>query len=197
MEISIVANGEVKNGQWLRENIRGTVIAADGGANLCKEHGVIPQFIVGDLDSVHRETLDFFKDSEVVRLEDQNKTDLEKALAYAKEMGAGTIYVFGALGGSVDHTMANILSLSPQSIIRDESHDVHVVENELQITGDREDVVSVIALSSVSGLSYEGLKWSAPEMVNAGWIGARNRLKSTSATIRLKKGRIAVIKSSS
>lgn len=195
MEVSIVANGEVKSGAWLRKNITGVVIAADGGANICKKYGIMPSFIIGDFDSVKKQTLaSFKKTAKIIRISGQNRTDLEKALTLARKLKAKKISVFGALGGTVDHTIANILSLDSKCVIRDEGHDVHVVQDSLTITGTRGDIVSVIAFSSVSGLSYAGLQWNAPRgKIPAGWAGVRNRLAKSSAIVRIKKGRVAVI----
>jgi thiamine pyrophosphokinase len=186
----------VHSGTWLKKNLKGLVIAADGGANLCRRYGIKTSFVIGDFDSVSKATLTYFrKTSKLIHLPAQDSTDFEKALTLAKKLKAKKVYVFGALGGTVDHTIANIISLDDRCVIRDEKHDVYVVHDTLTVEGKRGDVLSVIALSSVSGLSYRNLKWTAPQKtLPPGWSGVRNRFTKSSVMVRVKKGRVAVIK---
>lgn len=195
MDSSIVLNGVIKSGSWLKRNIRGTVIAADGGANACKKSGVAPSYVVGDFDSISKQTLSAFqKKSKFVRKVNQNQTDFQKALMLAQKLKVSRVFVFGGFGKDVDHEIANILSLNPLCVMLDERHAVRVVEKRLEISGTKGDVVSVIALSGVTGLSYSGLAWQAPKgKVPAGWIGVRNRFSKRNAVIALSSGRIAVI----
>ena len=39
---------------------------------------------------------------------DQEASDLDKAIAYARERGAGRITVTGAGGGRIDHALTNV-----------------------------------------------------------------------------------------
>ena len=59
--ISIIANGAVPNCDFLNQNLIGTdmIIAADGGAEICRKLQIQPQYIIGDLDSVTEETIEF------------------------------------------------------------------------------------------------------------------------------------------
>lgn len=195
MNASIIANGEVKNGAWLRKNISGIVIAADGGAHICRKFGITPKYIIGDFDSIQKSTLTFFeKKSIILHVPDQHTTDLQKALVLAKKLKAKRIFVFGALGKNIDHTMANILSLYENCIIRDETHEVWVVTKKASITGKPGDCVSIIALTNVTGLSYTGLKWKLSNAsVPPGWIGVRNQLLGKRGGVRLKTGKLALI----
>jgi thiamine pyrophosphokinase len=196
VEASIIANGTVKSGAWLRRNIIGIVIAADGGANTCLRNRIVPDYVIGDFDSVKKSTLASLKRSaKVLHEPDQNKTDLQKALALARRIGAGRVFVFGAIGSELDHTLANIFTLDARCVMKDEHHEIRVVERRLDLAGKRGDLVSVIALTSVRGLSYAGLTWSVSNRsVPAGWIGIRNRFAGKKARITLTKGKIAVIR---
>jgi len=196
MNVSIIANGEVKNGVWLKSQIQGTVIAVDGGAAVCKKYRINPSYIIGDFDSVSKKTLAFFKkSSKIICNPDQHKTDLTKAIELSKKLNADHVFVFGALGNNLDHTISNMLSLDSHCVIKDEVHDVLVSNKTIEIIGKPEDIVSVVALTNVSGLLYNGLKWKAPRTsVSAGWIGVRNRLTKRKATITLKRGKLIVIK---
>lgn len=195
MEASIIANGTVKSGAWLRKNLRGTIIAADGGANTCLKHRITPDYVIGDFDSIRKSTLTRLKKtSRIIRAPDQNKTDLQKALALAHKLKAERVFVFGAIGTELDHTLGNLLSLDTHCVMRDETHDIHIVEKNLKLQGKPGELVSVIALSLVRGLSYTGLKWQAPKRIlPPGWLGTRNRFTGTKASIRLTSGKVAVL----
>ena len=195
MEVSIILNGEIKNGSWLKRNIRGTVIAADGAANITRKFGIIPDYIVGDFDSVTKATLSAFKKtSDILYDASQNSTDFEKALHLAKSLKAKTVFVFGGFGGELDHEIANILSLSPECVMINEQQTVRVATKRLTVRGTPDGLISVIALSDVQGLSYSGLTWGAPKgKLSAGWLGVRNRFAKRKAVISMKRGRVAVI----
>ncbi|MEK9177079.1 MAG: thiamine diphosphokinase [Patescibacteria group bacterium] len=196
MEASIVANGTVRSGVWLRKNLKGVIIAADGGANTCLRHRIIPDYVIGDFDSVKKRTLAAFKRSAtIVHTPEQSTTDLEKALRLAETLGAKRILVFGAIGTELDHMMANVFALTARSAIVDETHDIRIIEKRFAFSGKPNDIVSVIALTAVRGLTYTGLKWPVAGLsVPAGWVGIRNRLVGRKGSVSLRSGRIALIR---
>ncbi len=195
MDVSIVLNGTPPKARWLRKNIRGVVIAADGGANICSIAKVVPRYIVGDMDSVRPRVLRKLSNrAEIIRAPDQNKTDFQKSLEFAHTLGAKDILVFAALGSDIDHTLANILTLEPHIRILDERHRVFVTENKIRLKGKKGDTISIIALTRTTGLTYHGLHWKvANRSVSAGWIGIRNKLSGNVADIELRRGKVAII----
>ncbi|MCQ2449253.1 MAG: thiamine diphosphokinase [Clostridia bacterium] len=82
-----------------------TVIAADKGIETVQKFGLVPNEIIGDFDS-----LGYVPQSERVTKLPVRKddTDVGYALRYAIENGAKQIYVYGSLGGKIDHTLANL-----------------------------------------------------------------------------------------
>ncbi|MDO8480539.1 MAG: thiamine diphosphokinase [Nanoarchaeota archaeon] len=196
MIASIIANGTVNDGTWLKRHLKGVIIAADGGANTCRKQGIVPDYIVGDFDSAKPETLEFFKKkSTILQDSDQNSTDLQKALKLAAKLKATNILVFGAIGNNLDHTMSNVLSLNTKCAMLDERHEIYVVEKKIAVSGKPGDIVSIIALTDVAGMTYAGLHWPVKHLnVPAGWNGSRNRLEKKKAVITLKRGKIAVMK---
>jgi len=91
--------------------------------------------------------------------------------------------------------MANLLVIEPGMKIEDPENEVHLVEDKIQFSGEVGDIVSVIAISDVSGLTYHGLKWPVDNLdVSSGWIGISNKIVSSPATISLKKGRVLVFR---
>ena len=96
------------------------VVCADGGANrlydaLGASEGsrdqMLPDFIVGDLDSLRPEVEQFYRErgerTVIERLEDQDYNDMEKAIEFIlSRRGANElrckIVVYGAFGGRMD-----------------------------------------------------------------------------------------------
>lgn len=82
-----------------------TVIACDKGVLNCEKLGVSPDKIIGDFDS-----LGFVPDGEnVTKLPvRKDETDVGFAIRTAFLSGSREIYVYGACGGKLDHSIANI-----------------------------------------------------------------------------------------
>lgn len=80
------------------------IVAADGGANQLRKHEIVPEAIVGDLDSV--EDLNYWRQvSSVVKVAEQDSTDFEKCLY---SIMAPCFIAIGFTGGRLDHTLAAI-----------------------------------------------------------------------------------------
>lgn len=97
--------------QWLRElDIKESlIIAADSGYDTARRLGVVPQLIIGDMDSVEN---DLPHDVETIRaLPEKDETDTMLALNAAFERGADDILIIGGAGGRADHWLSNIFML--------------------------------------------------------------------------------------
>lgn len=81
-------------------------IAADGGANHAEELGLIPDLIVGDLDSYRPANPP--ESVEVILKPDQETNDLEKALWSALDRDVTTVSIYGATGDRIDQTLKNL-----------------------------------------------------------------------------------------
>lgn len=86
-----------------------TIICADGGANSIRKLGLVPHFIIGDFDSISKETLLFFEGkSTLIKLKRQNDTDVEKCLKFAIKKKINEAILFGVTGDRLDHTICNL-----------------------------------------------------------------------------------------
>lgn len=108
----ILANGKAPQKsvvRYLQNRGYNTLICADGGANSAKKLGLTPNFIVGDLDSINPETLKYYKGkSEIIKLERQTDTDVEKCLKFALSKGYKEAVLTGVTGDRLDHTFCNL-----------------------------------------------------------------------------------------
>ena len=84
------------------------LIAADGGARNAVKLGQMPQFVIGDLDSVDPETLSRIPADRQIRISEQDTTDFDKCLTI---IDAPLILGVGFLGRRVDHQLAAFNSL--------------------------------------------------------------------------------------
>lgn len=83
------------------------VIAADGGYDHARAAGIGVDFLVGDFDSIagSRPTHD---DRTIALPTEKDDPDLLSAMKIGWRHGTRTFHIYGALGGRVDHTIANI-----------------------------------------------------------------------------------------
>ncbi|MGG0276046.1 thiamine diphosphokinase [Bacillus rhizoplanae] len=88
--------------------------AVDRGVYHLLQLGIIPQVAFGDYDSVTEEELVWMqtqkRDLHIVPKE-KDQTDLEIAINWALEQEPEQIRIFGATGGRMDHSLANIQML--------------------------------------------------------------------------------------
>ena len=114
MLILIFANGEFATTPDLSDLLdrAGLIIAADGGANHCARLGIVPDILLGDLDSVETGLLQKLQAQGVAihrHPPEKDATDLELALDLALDRGATAVWLVGALGGRWDMSLANIM----------------------------------------------------------------------------------------
>lgn len=89
----------------------GLIIAADRGYVHVKELGLIPEFLVGDMDSIPNSYLVEAKKNKNIKIKeynpDKNMTDSEIATKIAIEKGYNNIIYIGSLGNRPDHVLGN------------------------------------------------------------------------------------------
>lgn len=96
-------------------------IGVDGGSLFLIEQGICPDLAVGDFDSVSEEELALIcsQSKEVLQAQpEKDDTDLELAVkvVFARYPQA-QVTIFGAFGGRLDHTLANIFLPSNPEIV--------------------------------------------------------------------------------
>jgi thiamine pyrophosphokinase len=204
-KIAILANGAINNIGFHKKILKNAdcIICADGGANSALKLGIVPDYIIGDIDSARKNTLKKFrknKKTKIIRDPRQDKTDLELAINLAENLQAKELIILGALGMRIDHELSNIICLyrikkGISAKITDERNEIEIVRHEIEISGKKNDVISVIPLDEVKGLTYKGLKWGVKNKnVKFGWFGTCNKMLGKKAKISLKKGAILVMK---
>ena len=209
MRAIIIAGGRFPEGdQWRRWLRKGDVIlGADGGAAQAAAVGLLPDLIVGDMDSLPEEeqaALAARGCRFVVHPRAKDETDLELALTYAAELGCREIIILGALGGRLDHTVANVLLLALPGLagirvrIVDGDQEALLVRSGEVVTleGHLGDLVSLLPLGGdVHGVTTTGLVWALEdEALRFGLSrGVSNEMTADAARIEVQVGTLLVV----
>lgn len=114
MQTIIFANGPIAAPPNLANFLANAtlIIAADGGSSACERLGIIPDVLIGDLDSTPQAIVEKYTQKQVTihrHPPRKNTTDLELALDFALLKGARQVILIGGLGGRWDMSLANIL----------------------------------------------------------------------------------------
>jgi thiamine pyrophosphokinase len=171
MAVLVFANGIIEDVEWIRPYLPNptAIIAADGGTRHLRALGQPPDVIVGDIDSLPegiRPWLESAHTEFVVHPPAKDETDLELALLLAASRYDDEILLFGALGGRLDHLLANVflLTYSPldqrRIVLITENEKAWLVTDRTEIHGTVGDTVSLIPLGGdVHIEATTGLQW--------------------------------------
>ena len=109
--VSVILNGQMPTDDTIIDQITNSdyIIAVDGSANKLFDLEIIPDVIIGDLDSLQNINN---KNIELVKTPNQNKTDFRKTLEWCIEKNILNISIFGISGESEDHFLGNYYTLS-------------------------------------------------------------------------------------
>lgn len=210
----VVAGGEVEDLDWLRREARSVriIVAADRGAVALVAAGVMPDVLVGDLDSVDAATVARLEAAGVLverHPADKDATDLELAIDVAVARGVTRLRIAGALrpattgGPRLDHLFGNLAALGGAAgrvaearlVAPDAEVTVITGPGSCVLTGGDGDHVSLVALGDrVDGIRTTGLRWPLVDESLA-WgttRGVSNELATRDAKVEVRAGRLLV-----
>ncbi len=167
------------------------IIAADGGGDRLLEFEILPNKIVGDLDSLSKKTATDLKKRLVIN-KNAEKTDLEKAVDYAIEKGNKKIKIIGWSGGRIDHTIGALgLAFNPNIELMDDNFTISVVTNLETIFGKEGTLFSLIGMPEAK-VSVEGAKWNLREQkLGMSGRGIHNEIgNSEKVTVKCHSGNL-------
>lgn len=133
------------------------IVAADGGADRCAEIGVVPDLIVGDMDSMRGPIPGTIP---VLRVEEQETTDFEKCLIHTD---APLCIGVGFLGGQLGHSLAALHALlvhAARPVVLIGEEDIAFASPadwSMEIAAGTR--VSFFPLRSVNAIASRGLRW--------------------------------------
>ncbi len=166
------------------------VVAADGGANLCRAAGREPDAIVGDLDSIADPT-------GLVRDEDQDTSDADKLLAFLKREGVEMATLIGVEGDRLDHVLATLYSCARARaflwpiVLR--SGSVRLLGPECILGQEAVGRISILPLVR-SRVSASGLKWPLQNAIldPLGLVSISNEMTEARLSVTVTEGLVAL-----
>lgn len=180
------------------------ILAADGATDYCVELGILPDLVLGDLDSISPSSLDILKERQVatqVFPVKKDKTDSQLSLEYLVDMGATEITIVGALGSRIDHSLANIFLLKTlkdrgvRGKIVGDKNTIYLIDDELILDKLEGHFVSIIPLDpggatvSLEGFEY---KLSKVHIDFASTHGISNFILDDKGYIKIHEGQCLV-----
>lgn len=184
-------NGELPSYNIL-SNINLPIIAADGAVNKLINIGLIPEIVIGDLDSI---SSDLLKKIPHLKNADQNYSDFQKALKYIISNNLNPSIICGMSGGFLDHILNNInifMNLE-NDIFMDDDVIGFCLKRKLSLKLTIGTKISIFGLPNCR-ISTRGLKWELNNelLTFPGKNSALNRVKAQEITIDISEG-IALI----
>lgn len=201
MRAVIICGGSIENYDYISSFIKAddTIICADGGYDHAVKMSIVPDIVLGDMDSVKA-------DYTAVRFEkfpvEKDWTDSELAVNYVIKNGFDEVIMLGSTGTRADHTMSNIFMLKKFSennisaVIIDDNNMIYMPEKGMKLYGEKGDTVSVIPIGNdVTGYTTKGMYYEAKD-ITLGFgktIGNSNVMLSAECEISWKTGNAIVV----
>ena len=202
-----------------RENYQVT-FAVDHGLEFFYRTGLVPDYIVGDFDSIEANVLKSYEGNRsedkktcVARLNPmKDDTDTEHTLQMALDMGCNSIHIFGATGTRLDHVLGNLqllgfaLRRQAECMIIDPHNRIRLINGETVLTKRDQfgKYVSLIPYTPrVTGLTLEGFVYplwndtlDSFYLENAKPIsGVSNEIAEETARITMEDGILVLVES--
>lgn len=176
------------------------VIAADGGAIRLFYLGILPDYIIGDLDTFESYGMkSFFIKSEIVYLPSQEINDFEKALIFAIEKEFENVLITGFHGGLLEHTLNNWSVLQKYAnrlnlCVYDQKRYAIPIDFSFEFEAHNNEIISLIPQPHAL-LRTQNLKWDLNgETLALGYReGARNLAIGNTIKVELIEGSILLI----
>lgn len=181
------------------------VVAADSGAAFLDSLGVVPQVMLGDMDSMPGEVLKKYRALGVPEERHpthKDETDTELAVTWCLGQGMTQIILCGATGSRIDHSYSNLfllnrlLKLGVRARLVDPVNEVFLVEDRCVLKEKVGTTVSVLAFTDEArGINLMGFEYPVKDgtmaHVLAGY-GVSNVTVSPEAEISVAEGVLLV-----
>tara|TARA_B100000989_G_scaffold21361_2_gene14002 strand:- start:3252 stop:3893 length:642 start_codon:yes stop_codon:yes gene_type:complete len=167
----LVLNGKAPTDGLLRWRFEesDTIVAVDGGWNVLRNSELLPDALIGDLDSC--EALDQIRENfpelKISHILDPDTTDFEKAIKWVGTHTETTeLIILGGVGKRSDHFLSNLLvslRMNPTwSVVFDDDNEWISRVNpssSLLLGGRKGTTLSILPLVPCNGVCSRGLKW--------------------------------------
>ena len=161
----LVANGQRPSHPKILQILKDAeeIICVDNGYEIVQKLNIIPSVLIGDLDSVNLDSVN--QNVEIVKKENQNLSDLEKALNYCIEKNFTKIYLIGSTGLRDDHNLANLMLITDFiekldiTVLSDE-YEINAIKGKMKFSCKKGTQISLISIDANNQVTTNGLKYN-------------------------------------
>ena len=179
------------------------VLAADGGYVNLRKNSIKPDYVIGDFDSLFESPYGV----KIIRLpKEKNDTDTLFAVKFGMEKGHKRFFIYGGIGGRLDHTIANIQTLAfiaerdGRGFLFGEGNIVTVIRNgSIEFSTQEKGVISVFCSGSKAEGVYEsGLKFPLNDatLTSDMPLGVSNEFIGVPSSVSVRNGVLIIMWSS-
>lgn len=209
MNCVIFCGGVIEDYDSISKYVRDAqmILCVDSGARHCRKLQIIPDYLIGDFDSISEEDYTALTQAgaSVMRFpSEKDMTDSELAIQVACEKGCRRITLLGVIGSRVDHMLSNLFllkkltDLNVEGVIVNENNEIRIVKDHIELKSENEMYLSLLPVAgNAVGVTTGGLYYpleNATLEVGSSW-GVSNRFIDDVATVTVKEGYLLVIKS--
>lgn len=170
------------------------IVACDGAANQLLAHGIMPDWIVGDLDSLPKVIKEKLPER-IVYMSEQESNDLSKAFRFTQEKGWDELIILGATGKREDHTLGNLALLSEYAqkvksvmMVTDYGRFI-ALEEAATLPSYPGEQISIFAITGGVKVTSTGLKYPLNELqLDTWWQATLNEALGDEFTLSFEKG---------
>ncbi len=180
------------------------VIACDKGLEYAKLLGIKPDYILGDFDSYSGEIPNTYESIETFPKE-KDDSDTMLGIKHALSLGYKHIIIICALGGRMDHTIANIQSMNYVAskggiceIINSDEHLLTFTNGTISLPIKEGYSLSLFSMTDIcQNVSISGAGYDAQNITlsNTFPLGLSNYWKSNKVTLSMKDGILLIVMS--
>ena len=156
--------------------------------------------ILGDLDSIHPDTLQRFSDVEIIKDSDQFSTDTMKVIDHELSHGMEELLLLGATGGRIDHALSNLSLLARYAdlvklTIVDNYSEILFIKDSITFESVIGRKISLIVIGGESSVTSKGLRWELDgESQRFSPFGISNEVAYSPVTIEVEGSGIFLFK---
>lgn len=206
MKALVISSGTIKNYNILESISKEAdfIICADGGMDHIMKINRLPDLVLGDLDSISKDALDYVNENNITiqkysSIKDATDTDL--AMEYLVEKGFNDITLMGVTGTRQDHTLANILLLNKlhakdiKGKIVDDNNIIYLIDDYLELEYEEGTYISIVPITengievSLSGFYYNLNNY---KIKFGSTYGISNKITDSYGRIKIYRGKALV-----
>lgn len=199
----IFTGGEIPAPAFIGEELHGAdiIIGADSGAETAIDAGILPDFIIGDFDSIRSPaTLDRFPKERILRYPaDKDQTDTELAIDLARSKGCDEVVIIGGGGGRLDHVIGILTLLEreyPPRRVYMGRYVLTVIDRYCTVERWNGKILSFFPLGTTPCRARtNGLQWELTGLIwRKGDMGLSNMAVADPVQIEILSGRLLMVK---